>query len=83
MVAQADRWPGDSPSDTWAAGQVIVDEYSIALPEEVPPGPYQVAAGLYDAATGDRLPLTDAAGTQVPDDRLFLPATFTVTGRHE
>ncbi len=83
IVAQADRWPGDSPSDAWAAGQVIVDEYSIALPEEAPPGQYRVAVGLYDAATGHRLPLTDAAGAQVPDDRLFLPAAFTVTGRHE
>jgi hypothetical protein len=77
-AAQADRWPGGLPSSTWAAGEVIVDEYAILLPPDAPPGAYQVAVGLYTAVDGVRLPAVDAGGTAVPDNRVILPITLTV-----
>jgi hypothetical protein len=45
--AQSDRWPGDGlfPTAGLAAGQVITD--NLALPLDVPPGRYQLIAGLY------------------------------------
>ncbi len=72
IVAQDDRWPGYSPSNTWAAGQVIVDAYAIALPPSAPAGGYQIAVGLYDPMTGDRLIVWDAAGNPA-GDRVILP----------
>ncbi len=45
--AQSDRWPGDGlfPTAGLAAGQAITD--NLALPLDVPPGRYQLIAGLY------------------------------------
>ncbi|MCA9930970.1 MAG: hypothetical protein KC419_20940, partial [Anaerolineales bacterium] len=78
IVAQDDRWPGGLPTDLWAAGQVIVDEYAIPLPETAPAGEYQVVVGLYTAVDGLRLPIVDQNGNIVPGDQLTLPASFVV-----
>ncbi|MBE2197383.1 MAG: glycosyltransferase family 39 protein [Anaerolinea sp.] len=73
IVAQSDHWPGGLPSNTWAAGQVIVDEITLDVPANLPPGAYALAVGVYLADNGLRLTVTDAEGTAVADDRLFLP----------
>jgi hypothetical protein len=65
IVAQADHWPGGIPSHTWAAGQVIVDQVTLAVGAEVPPGDYRVAVGLYTAEDGVRLPVDGGAADQV------------------
>ncbi len=82
IVAQDDRWPGGLPSNTWAPGQVVADRYDILLPDTAPLGVYQVVVGLYLAATGDRLVLTDLVGDGtaliLPDDRLQLPQPLMV-----
>ncbi|MGI6208938.1 MAG: hypothetical protein ACOYEW_12105 [Anaerolineae bacterium] len=54
-VAQADYEPlgGLMPTDSWQPGQVVVDRYALPLPEA---GPVRMIAGLYDPATGARLP---------------------------
>ena len=82
-AAQADRWPGGLPSNTWAAGEVIVDEYAILLPPDALPGEYKVAVGLYTAVDGVRLSAVDGAGTAVPDNRIILPITLTVEASNE
>lgn len=82
-VAQADRWPGGLPSDTWAAGEVIVDTYTITLPPDAPLGEYKMAVGLYTAVDGVRLPVVTAAGTAVLDNRVMLPITLTVEDADE
>ncbi|HET7378267.1 MAG TPA: glycosyltransferase family 39 protein, partial [Anaerolineae bacterium] len=66
VVKQIDNWQlgGDAPTSTWAAGQVILDQYVF----DVPAGHYQVAVGLYDAATGQRLAAIDATGQRLPQD---------------
>ena len=73
IVAQIDRWPGGLPSNIWASGQVIVDKYELPIPQNVQPGEYQIAVGLYYASNGYRLPLTDQDGNRLPDDRVILP----------
>ncbi len=83
VVAQDDRWPGGLPSVAWVSGQVIIDEYAIPLPADTPPGQYQVAVGLYTPEDGLRLPVTDAAGTAVPDNRILLPVTLIVDAADE
>ncbi len=59
VVAQVDRQPqeGAAPTTTWLLGEFLTDSYSLSLPPNLPPGPYRLITGLYDAATGQRLPV--------------------------
>ncbi len=66
VVAQGDGPPlgGFAATRLWQPGQTLVDERSIALPADLPPGKYEVRLGLY-GPDGARLPVTvagDAAG---------------------
>ena len=45
----------DYPTSLWAAGEVIFDPHPLDL-STLTPGEYQVIVGLYNFATGDRLP---------------------------
>jgi hypothetical protein len=57
-----------------------VDEVTLSVAAGAPAGAYHVAVGMYDAASGGRLPVTDASGQPVPDDQVVLPVEFTVAG---
>lgn len=62
LVAQRDQQPLDGfyPTQAWRPGRTVADEVVV----EVPPGaalPLRVLVGVYDPATGQRLPL-DAGG---------------------
>ena len=46
---------GRYPTTLWVPGEVIVDEYAIAVRPGAPPGSYLVEVGLYDPATMERL----------------------------
>jgi hypothetical protein len=62
VVAQADArpaWVVPWPSDRWQPGQPVLDGHRMALPAGLPPGRYQVRAGLYYWETMERLPLLD------------------------
>ncbi|MEA3345405.1 MAG: glycosyltransferase family 39 protein [Chloroflexota bacterium] len=74
VVAQKDSPPqgGEAPTTGWLSGEVIADEYQIPIPSELPPGPFQVEVGMYDQATGKRLPMYDAQGNRLPGDRALL-----------
>lgn len=50
-VAQDDHLPlhGQRQTDTWLAGEVIVDQYELHLPADLPAGSYRLEIGLYDA----------------------------------
>jgi hypothetical protein len=67
------------PSSQWSAGQTIVDETTIPL-LGLPDGEYQLALGLYNGATGERLPVRDAAGQLIPDAYYILKDTITIPG---
>jgi hypothetical protein len=58
LAAQQDNWPvlGQWPSTCWLPGEEITDPLAIQLPEDMPPGAYQLLIGLYDATNGRRLP---------------------------
>jgi hypothetical protein len=53
------------------AGEYITDVYNLALPDDLSAGPYQVAVGMYDLASGARLPVT-ADGVAQPDAQVVL-----------
>jgi hypothetical protein len=77
-VAQDDSPPGDPffPTATWLPGQIVLDDHSLALPDDAPPGDYTFLVGLYHQPSGERLPIYDADGNLLGD---ALPlATFTL-----
>ena len=65
LRAQGDQIPGAGtyPTTTWVKGEYLADGYTIAAP----PGEYAIRIGMYDAATGARLPVFAATGQPVGD----------------
>ncbi|MAT96467.1 MAG: hypothetical protein CL608_04930 [Anaerolineaceae bacterium] len=63
IVAQLDRQPEGYPTTDWQPGEVVVDKYTIALPDGLPPGPFILQTGFYDLATlnglGETVVLTE------------------------
>ena len=59
LRAQNDAIPraGAYPTQWWQPGQPIEDGHAIALPPDLPPGTYQLLAGLYRSTDGARIPL--------------------------
>jgi len=49
---------GSAPTTTWQPGDLILDEYQIQLPPDIPPGTYRIEVGLYDPAAGGARALT-------------------------
>ncbi len=73
LWGQQDNIPGQGayPTTGWAVGEVVADRYTVTLQADAPPGDYLLEIGLYDATTGERLPVLDAAG-HPQDDRIIL-----------
>lgn len=69
LWGQVDSIPlgGKLPTSAWSPNQNIVDPYSIPIETDAPPGVYQIEAGMYDPATGARLPVFDTKGKNVGD----------------
>lgn len=66
LLAQHDGQPVAElrPTDTFQAGEVVVDQFAIQLPAEAAPGEYQLRIGLYDRDTQVRLPARLADGAE-------------------
>jgi hypothetical protein len=64
-VAQIDVPPGGDlpPTSAWLPGEQIAVPLPLPLPAVLPDGDYRLVMGLYDAVTGERLPVT--GGTAV------------------
>ena len=71
--AQSDFFPlgGTFPTHLWIPkwieGQSIADRYELTVPENAPPGEYELEVGWYEMNSVRRLPTFDAAGNQVGD----------------
>ena len=59
IVGQRDEEPGHGtrPTTGWVPGEYVVDFHDVDVPLTVAPGNYRVEIGLYDARTGQRVPL--------------------------
>ncbi|MFZ5919404.1 MAG: phospholipid carrier-dependent glycosyltransferase [Chloroflexota bacterium] len=81
MRGQGDGPPlnGDYPTSLWEPGEVIADTHRVAVQPDAPPGHYRLAVGFYRPADDTRLPLTDAGGARLPEDRALLPAEMPVS----
>lgn len=58
---------GTQPLSLWRAGDRVRDPYQIPVPADAPPGRYDLAIGLYDPTTGERLPVYGADGAPLGD----------------
>ncbi len=60
LWAQIDGQPGGGsyPTSQWRAGQTIIENYTLNIPENAPPGEYTIEVGMYLLETGERVPLT-------------------------
>lgn len=78
IVAQHDQPPvaANRPTTGWLPGEVVHDPYILAIPAGTDPGDYRVRLGLYDPATGRRLPVS--AADLPAADHLLLPETIEV-----
>jgi Dolichyl-phosphate-mannose-protein mannosyltransferase len=75
FVTGFDRAPTDRGFTTayWEEGDRFLSDFMVSLPPDLPPGNYQLWAGLYrsDSQGNDRLPVQDA-DRPVQDDRVLL-----------
>jgi hypothetical protein len=72
--AQFDNQPqaGRYPTSAWAVQTKIVDRYELKLKEGAPSGDYRLLVGMYDLASGQRLPAVAADGSPFPDNAIPL-----------
>ncbi|MGA9349058.1 MAG: hypothetical protein WBW48_09675 [Anaerolineae bacterium] len=71
---QKDNAPvkGTHPTTSWLPGEVVIDEYEIAVDAAAPAGEYQIEVGMYDLETMLRLPANDEQGNPLPSDHILL-----------
>jgi hypothetical protein len=72
-AGQIDSLPcaGGCPTTTWRPGDLVGQRYHLLISADAPPGRYQIIAGMYDLATGERLPQLDTQGNAVGDHLLL------------
>lgn len=74
ILAQRNTLPGlgSFPTTLWQAGDAIADTYTLALPETTyTPSSAQLEVGLFDFATGERLPVYGPEGKGIGDNVRF------------
>jgi len=77
--AGADRQP-QPPTSAWAKGQIVVDEYELAIAPDAPSDVYEIEVGLYLPETGDRLDLL-SPDSRVMGNRVLLSKVRIVQGQ--
>jgi hypothetical protein len=66
------------PASAWARGEIVVMTYAPAtsralpIPHNLPAGEYRLAVGLYEPASGQRLPVRGVGGIR-QGDSIALP----------
>ncbi|MBM4424700.1 MAG: hypothetical protein FJ030_15160 [Chloroflexi bacterium] len=72
MIAGVDGEPcgGWYPTDGWHAGEVVEYSLTLSLPPDLSPGVYDLAVGVYQWQTGERLPVLQV--DQREADRAFV-----------
>jgi len=74
VIAQMDSEPqgGGLPTDRWTVGQVVVDNYALAVGADTIPGPHLLEVGMYYLPTLERLPVRDPDTGASLGDRVLL-----------
>jgi hypothetical protein len=74
---------GHYPTSAWRVGQTVIDVHTLDLAPDIPPGTYQLEAGLYLLQTLARLPTADSTGAPLPGDAALLGAINIRGASHE
>ena len=69
----------DAPSWAWRAGDLIVQVHPVVVPESAARGEYAAAVGIYDRASGARLPVVGGAIRSKPRRWSFSRSTGFLT----
>jgi len=79
LWAGSDHEPGlaSYPTSAWAVGEVIMDEFVLHLPADMPAGNYQVEVGFYRLANMQRLAITQSSVQARADAALIGLITIT------
>jgi hypothetical protein len=74
ILTQRDRLPGlgARPTSAWKKGEIVADRYYVPTNSDVSAGTYQLAVGLYDPQTGERLATFGSDGEPLAQDRILL-----------
>jgi hypothetical protein len=75
VVRQADQYPGAGfrPTSGWSAGDIVRDNYALALPTDLPDGIYRLVVGIYQWPSLQHLPLSAPESLRLSEpDRLLL-----------
>jgi len=62
---------GTYPTTQWSPGEIIVDQFDMEIPADMPVGTYSLFVGMYDSLTQERVTIVDDK-SPVLDRRLFL-----------
>ncbi|MGI6376838.1 MAG: glycosyltransferase family 39 protein [Anaerolineae bacterium] len=79
IVAQHDGAPqgGAMPTSDWLAGQVVLDEIVLPVPQDAAAGTYQLRVGLYDPISGQREAIVQH-GAPSDDGAALLPVAVRI-----
>lgn len=73
--AQSDHLnPGGFPTNLWPTDRYVRDKHRLELPEQLPPGPYQISIGLYTLYNQQRLEVRQAESGARADNVILLQA---------
>jgi 4-amino-4-deoxy-L-arabinose transferase-like glycosyltransferase len=69
IASQDDAPPGGLffPTSAWLPGETVVSSHTLSLRADTAPGEYRLLVGLYQPASGERLPVADASGQSLGD----------------
>ena len=81
VVAQDDSMPRHwtYPTSWWDGGEIVTDTISLDV-SQLSPGHYEVAVGIYEPDTVERLPAVDQSGASLPEKQLVLPFVLDISG---
>ena len=78
LVTQHDSWPrqGAFPTSIWLPGDIIRDAHPLTLPTSLPLSDLTIEVGLYEAESGQRLPVFTPDGQRIAGDQIFIRYPF-------
>lgn len=81
QIVVADHPPLDEqiPTEDWPAGLRLVAEWNPDQLQGLSKGHYEVFTGLYERVSQNRIPVRDAQGQAIPDNRIYL-GTLVIEG---
>jgi hypothetical protein len=60
VLADGEPRGGAYPTWAWGFGEWVADQWTLVIPDDIPPGQYILNTGFYRKDTGERMPVTQA-----------------------